>query len=192
MRISQKIGLGAIRLSDLENHSTARAQNSQNSCSAEYHLFYGQSTTLCSPLFTFTNRNLSFSYALFLYFWIVSALAVDSCRLVREVSLYLVENWAQTLVLGTSYSSWMRLERSEWLQIAVKVSEVKFGVERSMWVFYSQWVGEEMPKPTYTAITFSSPSKWNFHAALSRPQALIWDSALPNPSQPAFPCYFKK
>lgn len=36
------------------------------------------------------------------------------------------------MVLGTSYSSWMRLERSEWLQIAVKVSEVKVGVERSM------------------------------------------------------------
>lgn len=89
-RISQKVGLGAIRLADVENHSTARAQNSQNSCSAEYHLFYGQSTTLCSPLFTFTNRNLSFSYALFLYFWIESALVVDSCRLVREVSLYLV------------------------------------------------------------------------------------------------------
>ena len=91
MRISQKVELGAVKLADLENHSTARAQSSQNFCSAEYHLFYGQSTTLCSPLFTFTNRNLSFSYALFLYFWIVSALVVDSCHLVREVSLYLVK-----------------------------------------------------------------------------------------------------
>lgn len=68
MRISQKVELGAVRLADLENHSTARAQSSQNSCSAEYHLFYGQSTTLCSPLFTFTSRNLSFSYAFFLSF----------------------------------------------------------------------------------------------------------------------------
>lgn len=68
MRISQKVELGAVKLADLENHSTARAQSSQNSCSAEYHLFYGQSTTLCSPLFTFANRNLSFSYVFFLYF----------------------------------------------------------------------------------------------------------------------------
>lgn len=91
MRISQKVELGAARLADLENHFTARAQSSWSSCSAEYHLFDGQRTTLRSPWFTFTNRNLRFSYGLFLYFWIVSALAVYSCRLAREVSLYLVK-----------------------------------------------------------------------------------------------------
>ena len=189
VRISQKVELGAVRRADLENHFTARAQSSQYSCSAEYPLFDGQSTTLRSTLFTFTNRNLRFSYSLFLYFWIVSALAVDSCRLAREVSLYLLKKTAQTLVLGTRWDE--TLGKSKWLQIAVKVSEVKAGAERSTWGLYSQCVGEEMPKSAYTTIIFSSPSKWNFHAALSTPQALIRDSALLHPSQRAFPYYFK-
>lgn len=156
-------------------------------------MFDGQSTTLRSSLFTFTNRNLRFSCSLFFYFWIVSALAVDSCRLARDVSLYLVK----------------KTERKPWFLERATVAGWDFGEEwaaSSSWEgfrgegwtrkehvrAYSRCVGEEMPKSAYTTIIFSSPSKWNFHAALSTPQALIRDSALLHPSQRAFPCYFKK
>ena len=56
---------------------------------------------------------------------------VDSCHLAREVSLYLVKK--------TEHKPWfLELDedetsgKSEWLQIAVQVSEVEAGAERSM------------------------------------------------------------
>lgn len=59
--------------------------------SAESHISLGQSTIVCSPLFTFTNRNFSGSYLFFLYSWIVSALVADGCHLFREVTSYLIK-----------------------------------------------------------------------------------------------------